>query len=181
LRKSGIGLSLMGKSGAETVPAGPMSQVPQKSLLDDIIDTAIDLYCSLPSIGISTSGRGYDVFGGGIAFDAMFDPKTGNLGATGGIDVGVGFGGEVKWSTGSNATLGRNVPSGWSGSVGVNANARLGPIAAGASTTLVGRSGPGFGGVSAGIRPGGTGATINANLGVRGGYGGQVAPACPKK
>ena len=35
-----------------------------------------------------------------------------------------------------------------------------------------------FGGASFGIRRGGTGATINANLGARGGYGGQIVPSC---
>jgi len=155
----------------------PQSQEPIKALLD----RAKDLYCSLPSIGFSMSARGYDVLGGGFAFDLAFDPKSGRLGFGGGLDVGVGYGGEVRWSAGNSATFGRSVPDGWSGSVGANANVRLGPVAAGASTTLIGRNGPGFGGVSAGIRPGGTGATINANLGGRVGYGGQVAPSCGGK
>jgi RHS repeat-associated protein len=167
-----------GRRGGTPAGGGNGPGQPQSGLLGDIVDTAIDLYCSLPTLGVSASGRGYKLLGGGIVFDAMFDPRTGTLGVTGGIDVGVGLGGEVKWSAGNSATAGRNVPNGWSGSVGVNANARLGPLAAGASTTLIGRDGAGFGGVSAGIRPGGTGATVNANLGARAGYGGQVAPAC---
>jgi RHS repeat-associated protein len=158
-----------------------LSHAPQKGLLDDILDTAIDLYCSLPSLGVSGSGRGYDVLGGGVVFSAGFDPQSGRLGASAGIDVGVGFGAAGKLSFGNNATAGQNVANGWSGSVGVNANFRLGPVAGGTSATIIGRNGPGFGGVSAGIRPGGTGATVNANLGARGGYGGQIAPACRKK
>lgn len=143
-----------------------------------LIDRAKYLYCSLPAIGGSFSVRGYDVLGGGLATDIAFDPQSGRISFSAGIDVGVGFGGSATWSYGNSVTVGRNVPSGWSGSVGANANARLGPIAAGVSTTLIGPNGPGFGGVSAGVRPGGTGATINANLGARGGYGGQILPSC---
>ena len=152
----------------------PTPEPPQKGLLD----RAKDLYCALPSFGVSTSARGYDILGGGFAFDLAFDPQSGRLGFSAGIDVGVGVGGEVRWSAGNSATLGRNVANGVSGSVGANLNFRVGAAAGGASTTLIGRSGPGFGGVSAGVRPGGVGRTVNANLGARGGFGGDILPSC---
>jgi hypothetical protein len=65
-----------------------------------------------------------------------------------------------------------------SGTVRVLAFPRFGPLALGTGATLIGPDGVGFGGVSAGYRPGGTGATLNANFGVRGGYGAQIAPPC---
>ncbi len=132
----------------------------------------------MPTLGLSGALRAYDLVGGGAVVDIMFDPKSGRLGVTYGIDLGLGVGGEAGAISGGNsATAGRNVPNGFSGSVGVNANARLGRLAAGVSETLISRNGSGFGGGSAGIRPG-TGASVNANVGARVGYGGQVAPGC---
>ena len=144
-----------------------------------VATTAKDLYCSLPAFGVNGSLRAYDVLGGGVVTDIAFDPQSGRVGITYGFDVGVGFGGAVAGaiSSGSSVTIGRSVPNGFSGSVGVNANARLGPIAFGVSETIIGPKGPGFGGVSLGIRPG-TGATVNANVGARVGYGGQILPSC---
>jgi RHS repeat-associated protein len=162
-----------GGGGGGSNPAADLQNV-----VDDIVDRAKKLYCSLPSFGLSTSARGYDVLGGGFAFDLAFDPQSGRAGFSAGIDVGVGFGGEVRWSAGNSATLGRSVANGPSGSVGANFNFRAGPVAGGASGTLIGRNGPGFGGISAGIRPGGTGLTVNANIGARGGFGGQILPSC---
>jgi hypothetical protein len=136
------------------------------------------LRCSLPSFGFSFSVRGYKGLGGGLVSDIAFDPASGRISGSAGIDVGLGYGGSAEWSYGNSGTVGRNVPNGWSGSVGVNANARYAPVAIGVSTTVIGRDGAGFGGASMGIRPNGTGVTLNGNLGARGGYGGQIAPSC---
>ena len=144
------------------------------------------LYCSLPSFGVNASVRGYDGLGGGLSGDITFDPKSGRLGVSGGVDVGVGVGGSANWSGGQSGTAGRGVPDGISASFGANANARWGPAAVGVSGTLVsvstkGASGPKFNGVSGGVRPGGTGASANANLTARVGYGGQVVAGCGAK
>lgn len=160
---------------------GSLRRIKSYSLPQNgILEQANKVYCSLPSFGLNGSLRAYDVLGGGFVTDIAFDPTSGRLGMTFGVDVGVGFGGAIAGaiSSGTSVTGGRSVPSGWSGSVGVNANARLGPLAVGVSETLIGPRGPGFGGVSGGIRPGGTGATVNANVGLRAGYGGQVLPSC---
>lgn len=146
-------------------------------MANDLKDVAAKVYCSMPAIGFSGTVRGYAVLGGGFAVDIAFDPKTGRLGGSAGIDVGLGYGGEAKWSYGNSGSIGRSVPDGWSGSVGANGNVRLGPVAAGISGTIVGPSGPGFGGVTFGLRPG-AGFTVNGNLAARGGYGGQILPSC---
>lgn len=142
------------------------------------LDKLKGLYCSLPSIGGSASIRGYYGVGGGLVGEIAFDAKSGILRVRGGFDVGVGFGGSASWLSGNSATMGRGVDRGWSGSIGVNGNVRLGPVAAGAGRTLIGPNHADFNGVSAGIRGGGTGATINANVGARVGYGRQVLPSC---
>jgi RHS repeat-associated protein len=162
-----------GGRGGKPKPSNP----PKSEILDELKD----LYCSLPSVGGSTSIRGYDVAGGGLVGEIAFDPQSGNLRVSAGFDVGLGFGGSGGWSSGNSATMGRGVGAGWSGSIGVNANARLGAIAAGAGYTLIGPNHADFNGASAGIRPGGTGATVNANVGARAGYGGQVLPQCGNK
>jgi RHS repeat-associated protein len=144
------------------------------------IGFAKSLYCRLPALGISGSLRAYSGIGGGVTGDIIFDPKTGELGISGGVDVGVGYGYGVEGraSRSDAYTAGRNVPSGFSGSVGANVNVRAGPASFGAGVTLIGEDGPDFGGVSGNIQPGRTGLTANANIGVRGGYGGQILPAC---
>jgi uncharacterized protein RhaS with RHS repeats len=150
---------------------------PQKGLLDDILDTTIDLYCSLPSIGGGVTAGGYAGLGGGVSFDIAFDPQTGRLGISGGLNVGVGVG----FSVAGNGTLsaGRSVPNGVSGSVGVNASVRVPGARVGVAGTLINNKGfnPSFNGVSAGLAPG-VGLTANANLTARGGIGGQVLPSC---
>lgn len=86
-----------------------------RALQSGLLDWLKDLYCSLPASGVSLSGRGYDGLGGGGVFDFAFDPQSGRLGGSGGIDVGVGYGGEVKWSGGTSGTIGRSVPNGCRG------------------------------------------------------------------
>lgn len=149
--------------------------------MEGFVDKVIILYCNLPNLGSSGSIRAYDGIGGGVAGDVAFGPQSGRIAVSFGIDVGVGFGGSVGFSPSSSLTVGRNVASGISASIGVNANVRGGPYAGGGSATLIGRNGPGFGGFSAGLRPGGTGVSANANVGGRVGFGLQILPACPTR
>ena len=69
--------------------------------------------------------------------------------------------------------------SGWSGSVGTNANVRVPGARVGVSGTILNQNGfdPSFNGVSAGPAPG-VGATANVNVAARAGWGGQVLPSC---
>lgn len=144
------------------------------------IEKAKAIYCSLPALGISGSASGYYGLGGGIAVSLAFDPKSGRLGVSGGLNVGVGIGMSVDGS--ASMTAGGSIAQGWSGSVGANAGARVASVRVGAQGTAISsdRRGfkPTFGGISGGYSPG-TGATINANLAARGGYGAKVAPSCP--
>jgi RHS repeat-associated protein len=132
-------------------------------------------YCSAPTIGVSGTINGYDVFGGGAAFGFAFDPQTGRLGGSGGLNVGVGVGGSASVS----GTVGGSVPNGFSGNIGWNFSARVPGFRVGAFGNILDKNGfnPNFSGTSIGPAPG-VGATVNANITAREGFGGQVLPSC---
>jgi RHS repeat-associated protein len=148
---------------------------PQRGLLD----RAKELYCSLPSLGGGVTAGGYAGLGGGVSGELMFDPQSGRIGVSAGLNVGVGVG----FSVSGNGTMaaGRSVPDGWTGGVGANASVRVTFARVGAAASLIGPGGfnPRFNGVSGGSAPG-VGLTANANLTARGGWGGKVLPSCKK-
>jgi hypothetical protein len=164
---------------ADPLPLGPSwGEIILARLLTRTLDAIKSAYCSIPSVGFGVSARAYNGLGGGPVVDVGFDPASGHLTATAGIDVGIGYGVSTEWKWDQSGTSGRSALNGWEGSVGGNVNVRLGPAEGGASQTLIDSNGAGFGGVSAGARPNATGLTLNANIGPRGGYGGQVRPSC---
>jgi len=116
--------------------------------------------------------------GEGIIGELAYDPSTGELRGVAGVDVGVGYG----RAGGLSATTGRNVPEGWTNGLVANVNARVGPLAAGKSWTLVGTvTEPEFpedNGEAIGLRKGKTGITANANLGYRHGTSVNVRKIC---
>ncbi|MCW2404397.1 RHS repeat-associated protein [Sphingobium sp. B1D7B] len=144
---------------------------------ESLWDKAKELYCSLPSLGGGVTAGGYAGLGGGVSGEIAFDPQSGRIGFSGGLNVGVGVG----FSVSGNGTMsaGRSVANGWSGGVGANASVRVPGARVGAAASLIGPGGfnPRFNGVSAGLAPG-VGLTANANLTARGGWGGQVLPSC---
>ena len=145
---------------------------PQSGLLDDLKDA----YCSLPSFGGGVSGGGYAGLGGGVTGEVAFDPSSGRISLSAGLNVGVGVG----FSVAGTGNTGRGVSSApVFGSVGVNANVAAGPVRGGVSGTLIDSSGfnPRYNGVNGGLRAGG-GLTANANLTARGGTAFQILPSC---
>ncbi|MCF8883933.1 RHS repeat-associated core domain-containing protein, partial [Erythrobacter sp. SN021] len=171
-----------GPSGPPSGPFGPgggggapppKKEEPQN---DGLLDDLKDAYCSLPSFGGGVTGSGYAGLGGGVTGEIAFDPSTGRISITGGLNVGVGIG----FSTAVTGNTGRGVSSDpFFGSVGANANAALGPARVGVAGTIIDSSGinPSFNGVNAGTRAG-VGATANANLTARGGTAFQLLPSC---
>lgn len=171
---------LLGQLNREPRTAGPIRSRPRSRLRTPqkgLLDRAKDLYCSLPSVGLSGTAGGYAGLGGGVSFEVGFDPSTGRLGVSAGINVGVGVGFSVNGS-GSLAS-GRSIPNGPSVSFGANASVRVPGARVGVAGTIINTQGynPQFNGVSAGLAPG-VGVTANANLTARGGGGGQVLPSC---
>ncbi|WP_129522685.1 hypothetical protein [Pelagerythrobacter rhizovicinus] len=75
----------------------------QSGLLDDLKDA----YCSLPSFGGGVTGSGYAGLGGGVTGEIAFDPNTGRISISGGLNVGVGIG----FSTAVTCNAGRGVSS----------------------------------------------------------------------
>jgi RHS repeat-associated protein len=152
----------------------------ERDFSEIIGDIGADLkrkYCSLPSGGLSGSGSGYSGLGGGVTIEVAFDPKSGRVGISGGLNVGAGFG----YSTAVSGTAGRSVSSApVSGSVGVNANVAAGPFSGGLSATLIDTKGfsPRFNGVNGRVRSG-AGLTANANLTFRGSGSARV-PLLPR-
>lgn len=152
--------------------ASPEAPTPQSGLLDDLKDA----YCSLPSFGGGVSAGGYAGLGGGVTGEAAFDPSSGRISLSAGLNVGVGVG----FSVAGTGNTGRGVSSApVFGSVGVNANVAAGPVRAGVAGTLIDSSGfnPRYNGVNGGLRAGG-GLTANANLTARGGTAFQILPSC---
>lgn len=88
----------------------------------------------------------------------------------------------LKINKGPSVTVDRKAPDGISLTVGLNANARFGPASVGAAYTAVSLTGgpTGYNGISGGLRPGGSGVTVNGNATLRVGYGKKIAPACGK-
>lgn len=141
-----------------------------------VFDMVKDFYCSIPSFGGGVTAGGYAGLGGGVAGEFAFDPASGRMSISGGLNVGVGFG----FSAAGTGSIGRGVSRDpVFGSIGVNANVAAGPIRGGVAATLIDSSGfnPRFNGVNGGLRAGG-GLTANANLTARGGGAFQIAPSC---
>lgn len=123
----------------------------------------------------ATAG-GYAGLGGGVTGEVAFDPASGRISLSAGLNVGVGLG----FSAAGTANTGRGVSSDpVFGSVGANANVAAGPVRFGAAATLIDSSGfnPRYNGVNGGLRAGG-GLTANANLTARGGTAFQILPSC---
>lgn len=74
-----------------------LSHLPQSGLLD----RAKDLYCSLPSLGGGVTAGGYAGLGGNVSGELMFDPQSGRIGVSAGLNVGVGVG----FSVSGNGTM----------------------------------------------------------------------------
>lgn len=160
-------------------------QITPEDLIKPILDRienaseeAGKIYCSLPSLGGGVSGGGYAGFGGGVTGEAVFDPKSGRISFSGGLNVGVGVGFSVAGTGNTGRGVSRDPAF---GSIGVNANVAAGPFRAGAAATLIDNSGfnPQFNGVNGGVRGGG-GFTANVNLTARGGAAIQILPSCKK-
>jgi len=152
------------------------SEQPDPELLRELLDAMKDGYCSLPSFGGGISGGGYAGLGGGVTGEVAFDPASGRISLSAGLNVGVGVG----FSIAGTGNTGRGVSSApVFGSVGVNANVAAGPVRAGIAGTLIDNSGfnPRYNGVNGGVRAGG-GLTANANLTARGGTAFQILPSC---
>ncbi|RDC58922.1 hypothetical protein HME9302_00098 [Alteripontixanthobacter maritimus] len=168
----GGGLFFAGGGGSSGPPDIPIVVSPQNGLLDDLKNA----YCSLPSFGGGVSAGGYAGLGGGVTGEAAFDPSSGRISLSAGLNVGVGVG----FSVAGTGNTGRGVSSApVFGSVGVNSNVAAGPVRAGVVVTLIDSSGFNFrnNGVNGGLRAGG-GLTANANLTARGGTAFQILPSC---
>ncbi|MFN3945462.1 MAG: hypothetical protein ACK4K7_11090 [Allosphingosinicella sp.] len=159
---------------------GPPSAVPTDLILEPLIrelrDQAKRLYCSLPSFGGGATAGGYAGLGGGVTGEFGFDPSSGRVSLSGGLNVGVGVG----FSAAGSANTGRSISSdAVFGSVGANAAISAGPTRFGAAATLIAHSGfnPRYNGLNGGVRAGG-GLSANANLSVRGGTAFRIAPGC---
>jgi len=163
--------------------SGQASEINQ---LRDVIAAAAEkpsFLCSLPTVGGGGSIGGYDILGGGVNGGVGFDPKTGRLGVTGGVEVGVGAGARAKLLSGSqvNASLGST--NGVSASVGVSANVQVGPVAGGVSHELIGTSMKDSAAerTQVSVGAGGVGFSANANLNVGAGFATQLYNIdCPK-
>lgn len=167
-------LSEYGNDPNEIVVTGKRrpKQGPLLGLLDDLKDA----YCSLPSFGGGVSGGGYAGLGGGVTGEVAFDPASGRISLSAGLNVGVGVG----FSIAGTANTGRGVSRApVFGSIGVNANVAAGPVRAGVAGTLIDTSGinPRYNGINGGLRAGG-GLTANANMTARGGTAFQILPSC---
>ena len=150
----------------------------QEATRDGLLDKLKAAYCSLPSFGGGITAGGYAGVGGGVTGEFAFDPISGRIAISAGLNVGVGVG----FSVAGTANTGRRVSRGPAfASVGANANVAAGPLRLGAAATIIDRSGinPRFNGLNGGARTG-TGLTANANLTARVGTGLQILPRCKK-
>lgn len=166
--------SLQNLGGSGMGGSAAIASLPQK----DILDRVTDAWCSLPSFGGGVTGGGYAGLGGGVTGEVAFDPASGRMSLSAGLNVGVGVGFSVAGTGNTGRGVSRDPVF---GSVGANANVAAGPVRYGVAATLIDSSGfnPRYNGMNGGLRAGG-GLTANANLTARGGTAFQIVPSCKK-